>query len=283
MQFHHYSNIETYVEDVLPFLEGEEAANNLMIGLLLHIRRKPQEMKTASLFSIKENEQVVLVAMRTSPDRALLVYGDIERLKDAAAKLCEELMKLHFKAQQVLGIDSYVIPFLKIWKHHFRLEEKAVFQLKVFRLDQLTAVRFSEGTFRVAQKEDLPLLAQWRQAFDKEAFSKSTSLEEARKGMEEKLENEDLYVWEDRETVVTMAAQARPTRHGITVNYVYTPPEYRKKGYATSCVAQLSQYLLDSGYEFCSLFTDADNPTSNKIYQSMGYRWVADFSNVMLA
>ncbi|BAY85818.1 GCN5-related N-acetyltransferase [Calothrix parasitica NIES-267] len=60
---------------------------------------------------------------------------------------------------------------------------------------------------------------------------------------------------------------------------VYTPPEYRKKGYASACVAGLSQTLLGEGYKFCFLFTDLSNPTSNKIYQKIGYQPVADWNN----
>ena len=87
----------------------------------------------------------------------------------------------------------------------------------------------------------------------------------------------DVYLWEDGQPV-SMAAKARPTINGITVNLVYTPPQFRRRGYATSCVARLSQLLLDSGWKFCTLFTDLANPTSNDIYQKVGYMPVCDFN-----
>ena len=34
--------------------------------------------------------------------------------------------------------------------------------------------------------------------------------------------------------------------------------------------------LLDGGRRFCFLFTDLANPTSNSIYQRIGYRPVTD-------
>ncbi len=68
-----------------------------------------------------------------------------------------------------------------------------------------------------------------------------------------------------------MAAFGGATPNGIRVNAVYTPPEYRGKGYATSCVATVSQYLLTQGYQYCFLFTDLANPTSNHIYRQIGY------------
>ena len=68
----------------------------------------------------------------------------------------------------------------------------------------------------------------------------------------------------------------RPTRNGVSVGGVYTPPELRRKGYATACVAALSALLLDRGHSFCVLYTDLANPTSNSIYQKIGYRPVTD-------
>ena len=74
-----------------------------------------------------------------------------------------------------------------------------------------------------------------------------------------------------------MAGSARPTKHAIAVNAVYTPPEWRRRGYATACVAALSSVLLHRGFDFCVLYTDLSNPTSNAIYTRIGYRPVRDF------
>lgn len=65
----------------------------------------------------------------------------------------------------------------------------------------------------------------------------------------------------------------------VTVSLVYTPPELRGHGYASRCVAALSQLLLESGWEYSSLFTDLSNPISNSIYQKIGYRPVCDFND----
>ncbi|MGB1286752.1 MAG: GNAT family N-acetyltransferase, partial [Aggregatilineales bacterium] len=56
---------------------------------------------------------------------------------------------------------------------------------------------------------------------------------------------------------------------------VYTPPEYRKNGYASAVTAAISQEILNSGRQFCFLFTDMNNPTSNHIYQMIGYEQIS--------
>ena len=57
---------------------------------------------------------------------------------------------------------------------------------------------------------------------------------------------------------------------------MYTPPEARGRGYASALVAELTAALLASGRSFCCLFTDLANPTSNRIYERIGYRPVTD-------
>ena len=64
---------------------------------------------------------------------------------------------------------------------------------------------------------------------------------------------------------------------GITrVGPVYTPPEHRRRGYATALVAAWTSELLRRGARRCMLFTDHANPTSNSIYQAVGYRPAGD-------
>jgi predicted GNAT family acetyltransferase len=77
-----------------------------------------------------------------------------------------------------------------------------------------------------------------------------------------------------------MAGNPRKTKNTISIGPVYTPPEFRKKGYASALVARLSQKNLDAGYQKCVLLTDLKNPTSNKIYQEIGYKSVCDVNNL---
>ncbi len=75
-----------------------------------------------------------------------------------------------------------------------------------------------------------------------------------------------------------MAACGGTTVNGIRVNAVYTPPKYRGKGYATSCVARMSQKLLNQ-HKYCFLFTNLANPVSNHIYRKIGYIPMENISN----
>ena len=73
-----------------------------------------------------------------------------------------------------------------------------------------------------------------------------------------------------------MTGFSGPTPNGIRIGAVFTPPDLRRRGYASACVAAVSQSVLDAGRKFCFLYADIANPTSNHIYQEIGYQPVCD-------
>ena len=73
-----------------------------------------------------------------------------------------------------------------------------------------------------------------------------------------------------------MAAIHRQIDDIATISMVYTPIPHRKKGYGKKVTALLTQELLNNGFSICNLFTDMRNPTSNKIYQEIGYKRIGE-------
>ena len=120
-------------------------------------------------------------------------------------------------------------------------------------------------------------MLEWFVAFGVEALGEDIDPQATARSVDAYLTTEgmSLYLWED-EKPVSMAGRSRPTPNGATVNYVFTPPEHRRKGYASACVAALSQLLLDAGCRYCFLFTDLADPTSNRIYKAIGYEPICD-------
>ena len=149
---------------------------------------------------------------------------------------------------------------------------------RLYRLTAVTPPVGVRGQARWAEATDVELLVRWAGAFNAEAIPGSppgdTTALVARH-----LAARTLLVW-DNEGPVSMAASTRSTPHGGSVSLVYTPPEKRGHGYASACVAAFTQRILDSGKQFCTLFTDLANPTSNRIYQRMGYRPLAEFLEI---
>jgi hypothetical protein len=135
-----------------------------------------------------------------------------------------------------------------------------------------------EGYFRPAAPEDVEIVADWLRDFEIEALTENHPADRIRA---RRLVNQgDVFFWETDGQPVSMAMRTRPIKNSITISGVYTPPEHRRRGFAAACVATLSQSLLDLGFETLTLFTDLANPTSNAIYQKIGFCPVCDFRMV---
>jgi len=64
------------------------------------------------------------------------------------------------------------------------------------------------------------------------------------------------------------------------VGPVYTPPAHRARGYGSAVTAAVSQRATEAGARDVILFTDLANPTSNSIYQKIGFRPVYDSTDL---
>ena len=150
----------------------------------------------------------------------------------------------------------------------------------VYELTEVRAPEGVAGSLREATAADLERVAVWTEGFHREALKDEhpNSAAQTRALAERLVEGGALKLWEVAGEPVCMAAARGPTPRGIRISYVYTPPERRRRGYASACVAALSQEQLDAGRAFCCLFTDLENPTSNHIYQEIGYRRVGEVS-----
>jgi len=132
------------------------------------------------------------------------------------------------------------------------------------------------GTLRPACEADLAFFPDWCHAFCTDCNLPQHSPDQLLLRCRQHIERGETFFWDVDGLAVSTASAWGPTPNGIRISLVYTPPEYRGRGYASACVAALSQRMLDSGRKFCFLYTDLANPTSNKIYRAIGYEKVCE-------
>jgi predicted GNAT family acetyltransferase len=113
-------------------------------------------------------------------------------------------------------------------------------------------------------------MLEWMRAFARE--TKALPEDRAQVIVDTRVAGRNLYVWE-HQGPVSMLGTAPPIAGVVRIGPVYTPPEHRRRGYAGTAVAAVSRKALQTrGGRRCVLYTDATNPTSNKIYAEVGYR-----------
>ena len=258
------------------YLEQNESENNLPIGLAYRLTEDPYYYgpELPLLLSILEQGRVVGVAVMTPPKRIILSRIDTD-VQAAAVHLVRHLREINMQIPGVVGPAVEARVFADCWVEGMHgVSVRLSKQMRVFEARTVADLPLSPGEMRFARPNDHPLMARWIVGLS-EAIGEPVSLEVAKNRAEKLINDQQLYVW-DNEGPVSIAGVSRPMRNGTTIGLVYTPPEHRGKGYATSCVLLLTKKLLSDGYSFCSLYTDLSNPTSNGIYIKIGYVPIGD-------
>ena len=212
--------------------------------------------------------EVVAAFMHTQPHPLHIALATPDQARDLAAMLADEGGTLPGVGGQRTAAEAFADEWAAL------TGAASTVSMEVGRFDLPTRPRLAfevSGSFRVATDADAPLLDRWHQQFvdaieggGRAASPLTQHLAEGRVGL-----------WEDDGRPVSMA-YASPANGGVTrISGVWTPPELRGRGYASGVVAALSSARQDAG-EACMLYTDLANPTSNAIYQALGYRRVGD-------
>lgn len=273
LRFRDPSAYRTRIES---WLLDAEVEHNLILSLVAGLADGRVYGDGEPYFLLVERRgEVVGGALRTPPHFPL---GLTRLPADAPVLLAEEVARIDPAVPAVLGPEPAVAGFAAAWSEHTDAAVRPGRRQRIYELTEVVPPpRAASGRLRQAVAEELDLLASWGAAFDEETdLPRMDSRARARTW----LDAGGLFVWEDvvrgEERPVCTAAAVGFTPHGGRIGFVYTPPEHRGRGYGTACTAELSQLLLDQGRRFCCLYTDLANPTSNRIYQQIGYRPVCD-------
>jgi predicted GNAT family acetyltransferase len=264
-----------YYQRVENYLLQNEAGNCLILGMSKGL--VGGETNTANqpyLVFVEQDRSIVATAIQTPPRNLILAKPSHS---EAVELISQDLATNPQSLPGVIAPKAEAESFINTWHNLTGQSHQLDVAMRVHQLSQIQSITSARGKLRLVKESDRHLLIDWTQAFTKEALRASEDRSDSELWVERKLQNQSLYVWQDRETV-SMAAYGGATPNGIRVNAVYTPPEHRGRGYATSCVAGMSQKLLKQ-YKYCFLFTDLANPASNHIYRKIGYFPMDDISN----
>lgn len=290
MQVTTYPDAAAFLDAARDELETAEAFNGLMLGIATRLERLAREggadihgeAEAPVYLTVDEGDTLSLAALRTPPRKAI-VYG-APGWEAGLEMLIHHLARLDPALPGVLGPRPVAEAFADTWRRVSQCGVNPGMAMGVYELREVLDAGGATGQLRPAGDADLEVLTDWVCGFNEAVHE---PMADGRDGVRREVENliaaEQVYVWEDGGRAVSLARWGRPTAHGICVTTVYTPTERRRQGYATRCVAALSQLLLDQGNQFCTLFTDLANPTSNHIYQQIGYRRLGEFAEYHFA
>ena len=246
-----------------------EDVHNLILSLA-YARATEGVDHSSDFYATVESEGEILgCAMRTHPHKVLLT----DMPTDVGTPLAAALSERYQEIPAVLGPPDAAESLAIAWVTLHGGGWRPGLDQRLYRLTSVTMPTGVSGALRLATVDDIDLGAAWGEGFARDVGHQFST---SRESVTDWIEKEALYIWEDESEPVSMALARAGTPKGARVGFVYTPPAKRRNGYASACVAEVSQRMLDTGLDFCVLYTDLSNPTSNAIYQQMGYEPIAD-------
>lgn len=267
-------DVQQFERHARAFLMQREAENNLVLGLITGLAGGRTFGPRAPYFAVvRSGGAVVAAAIRTPPFKLLLTAGTHP---DAVPLILDDVLRAMPDTPGLSGPQEVAAWAAALWSRRTGATASVVMRHGIYQLTRVITPERAPGAARIAREDDRPTATDWFGAFMAEALpTREASRDNAAETAAHFMDSGALWIWDDGGPVAMASAGAR-TPNGIRVNAVYTPPEKRRRGYASSLVAALSQAQLDAGRRFCFLFTDLANPTSNKIYRAIGYEPVSE-------
>jgi hypothetical protein len=292
MKFELYKDIKAFYRDTYDILMRHEAQNlipmgNIIIGNEGKDKTDWRDPANWLMATVSSETGVELTALMTPPHNLTLYATDNIINDEALVCLINRIGETGFSVPGVMTEKSLAERFAKAYAARsipgsvlpagsavkgFAIQK----ELRLYELTKVNPEIPTLGKIRLAEEMDMAFLPYWLEGFNFDCFGKPASPRPDPGLYRYYIDEKKLYVLEYEGTPVSMARINREMQTLCGVAQVYTPPYFRGKGYASSCVAGVSRVILERGFTKCALYTDLANPTSNSIYQKIGYKPVCD-------
>ena len=261
-----------FAERARGFLAERPARHSVMLTRLARAlageRSEPPESELWQWVE-RPDGSVVAALMQTPPHGAYLAADGDAADDDAAVRaLARATWDVRPDLPSVGGPDDTAAVFADEWVRCGGPPAGVVMRQRLLVATALVEPPVPPGRHRLAAPADISLLRGWGEAFTDEATPGGVRIDHVTARVAAGL----LHVWEVDGRPVSMAAVTVPEAGVSRVQLVYTPPQERGRGFAAACVAAVTRSELSHPGRTCMLYTDAANPTSNALYERLGFR-----------
>ncbi|MDX6310204.1 MAG: hypothetical protein QOI06_3250 [Nocardioidaceae bacterium] len=267
-------DVEEFARHTMPHLVARPVQNTLVISVLQSVRadrRYSSEPVLCGWYDEGDEGGLVGAVLMTPPFELILAMVP----EPTVPSLVSALRARGVTLPGVNGDADVVEAFAARWTAETSLTSRIHMHMRLFRLDRLRSPQPApEGRGRLAASADGEVLVEWLRAFQAEAMPGGI---DAPALVADRTEQDLLWLWEDGAgRPVSMAGRQRTVAGVSRIGPVYTPPAHRRQGYGSAVTAAATADALQRGADEVALFTDQSNPTSNAIYQNIGFRPVVN-------
>lgn len=268
----HFDTEADFLQETESHLHEKEAHNSIFLSAL------PKD-KTCYYSAIINAVGTVVFAMYVIQDSFL--YTSYTQDVEAVQLLVSDFLTKDISIQAFFAYEpslSLISQLMKkanrpmkrvdhMWSHTIKQVQWSTTSLAI----KNTAI------LKQANKDDLLVLKQYTQEFLEDASPDlvrvlGVNVEEMCLDIIEKGHAYLLFV---DNVPVTMTWKRRLLKEGCSVAYVYTPPEYRHKGYGGACVAMCTELFLQE-FNYVTLFIKGSQDPHKNMYTKIGYQLIGE-------
>ena len=276
VQVERLAGAQAFLDVVGPFLTEREAEHNLLFGIAANLIQDPHRLMTAPPYfaAVRRDGEVVAAALMTPPFNVVMSWTDDP---DAVAALAADLERDGLPVPGVTAPVDMARSFVERWADQHDVSPRRIMAERIYRAERVSVPRGVPGAARIADHRDRDLLVYWMTQFLREALPNGDP-EQAVAMVDSAMQHGTrvFHLWEHDGRPVSVAGVTGPRPTGSASVRCTRLPKDRGHGFASAVTAAATQAELDGGRRFVFLFTDLANPTSNKIYQTIGYEPVID-------
>ncbi|MFI0809526.1 GNAT family N-acetyltransferase [Streptomyces echinatus] len=274
--WHLTEDVEDFLARAGDFLRSRPALHTMPLTLTEKLRALgPAASGTRGpVFGRLERDGEVHATFHRFPSRGLSVTS---LTPEQADTLAARLVALGRPLPYVSADHGTATAFAEAWRRHTGATSSLRVRLHLYRLGTLTPPEpFPEGRGRLVGEQDHEHLMRWCREFAADV-GEAVTIDAASWAGTRFAEKRYTY-WETPDGTPVSMAGVNPLVAGqVRVDPVYTPAHLRGRGYAAAVTVEVSRAALAAGAEEVVLFTNSANPTSNALYQRLGYERITDF------
>lgn len=254
-------SLADFVATHAPALERDEVRHNLILAIM---QRALKGNHPLSAWTLGEPGACAI----KWPGRAIIL-GDLTR--EQARTLAGRTRELVYEG--VVGLEDAPAAFAERAREFGVVFSEPVRQrIHVLRPDPLFPE--VEGSARLVRAEEGALLADWLQAFEREAVPEDPPTPRA--AWEAAAGDGRHMFWVVDSVPVSVAGVARRLKTVAAIAPVYTPPALRGRGFAAAATAAMAARLFAEGYGAVCLYTNLRNAAANRAYAKIGFKGVCE-------
>jgi predicted GNAT family acetyltransferase len=263
------STPEPFLTQAEPLLQSDPFSTNVISTVTTRIASGAVPNSNENLWYVIEEEpgQAIGVAMHTPPYKVFL-----SRMPhNAVIALAHEIADGGTDLPGVNGASESTGAFAEAWEAFTGHSSRVDRATRMYRLADLVYPEAVVGEAHRAETTDVKKVAEWFAEFHDDAQA-DAPVDDWTAMARRRIDAGEVHLWRTEGVPVSLAAVSGAPTGVARIGPVYTPPSSRRNGYGSGVTAAATAAALVLGARHVVLYADLANPTSNSIYQAIGYR-----------